>query len=261
MMRTKAVTQLAVAMCMALLATASLPAATTVPISDLYNTGMSTPWDAAIQTPLPGSDPGAAADPHWTVAFDPPGAAPVQPAIGTTTIDDTSVVFTNGPFNRYQRDLAVDPAKQDTNLDQSQWIKPITPFFSYPAGIYQFSTTFTTNQALTTISIAGYFKAVDLVGVSLNGGPIIDQGNPHGAPGEHTPSSPSRPFSITGSGTYTNTLTFYARLTGSNLIAARVQFTNATFTVPEPSTIALSVIGLVGFGAARLRRRSRQVKN
>lgn len=249
-MRVKAVTQLAAAMCLALVATASVPAATvSVPISDLYNTGMSSTWDAAVQTPLPGSDPGSAVDPHWDVTF------PNATTMDTKTMDDSAGAFTGNQFNRYQLDLNDDPARQDTNLDDSQWIKPNIPNVNTPGGTYQFTTTFTTDQALTSISISGYFKGVDILGVSLNGGPMIDQGNPHGAAGQHSPSTPSNAFSITGSGTYSNTLTFYAKITGTNLAAIRVQFTDATFTVPEPSTIALSILGMVGFGAVRLRRR------
>lgn len=255
MMRTKAVTQFAAAMCMALLATASLPAATTVPISDLYNTGMSTPWDAAIQTPLPGSDPGSVVDPHWDVAYDAPGATPVGPYIDTQTIDDSAAAFVGNQFNRYQLDLDDDPARQDTELDESQWIKPDVPNPNGPGGVYLFTTTFTTNQALTTISISGFFKGTDILAIQLNGGPLIDPGSPHGAPSEHTPSTPSRPFTITGAGTFTNTLTFYYNRPGPAVVGLRVQFSSATFTVPEPSTIALSVLGLVGFGAVRLRRR------
>lgn len=259
-MRMKAVLQTAAAMCLALVATASIQAATvSVPISDLYNTGMSSVWDDAVQTPLPGSNPGSAVDPHWTVAYDPPGATPVQPAISTKTIDDASGAFIGNEFNRHQLDLAADPSKQDTNLDNSQWIRPNVAATNSPGGVYLFTTTFTTDQAATMISISGFFKATDVLGIQLNGGAIVDPGSPHGAAGEHSPSKPSRPFTITGSGTYTNTLTFYVNRPGPSIAGFRVQFSSATFTVPEPSTICLSVLGLVGFGAARLRRRKVQL--
>lgn len=258
-MRMKAVLQTAAAMCLALVATASIQAATVlVPISDLYNTGMSSVWDAAVQTPLPGSDPGSVIDPHWDVAYDPPGATPVQPYIDTKTIDDAALAFAGNQFNRHQYDLGTDPSKQDTNLDNSQWLMPNVGTPNSPGGVYVFTTTFTTNQAATSISISGFFKATDVLGIQLNGGPIIDPGSPHGAAGEHSPSKPSRGFTITGAGTYTNTLTFYVNRPGPSVAGFRAQFSSATFTVPEPSTICLSVLGLVGFGAARLRRRKVQ---
>lgn len=256
-MNFKSMAQLAGMMCVALFATTSAQAVTLAPISDLYNTGMSTPWDAA-QAPLPGSDPGVAVDPHWTVAYDPPGATPVGAPTSTRTIDDASAVFAGNEFNRHQRDLASDTTAQTngyTQLNDSQWIMPNIPGTNSPGGVYVFTTTFTTNQLSTTIAISGFFKATDVLGVQLNGGPVVDPGSPHGAASEHSPSRPPRPFSITGTGGLVNTLTFYVNRPGPSVAGFRAQFTSATFTVPEPSTICLSVLGLVGFGAARLRRR------
>jgi hypothetical protein len=239
-----------------------------VPISDLYNTGMSTPWNAGTQTPIAGTDPKlqgtpVVGDPHWTVAYDPPGPTPLGPYAGTKLLDDrndsnTANVnpFTGNQFTRFQLDLAHDTQRQDTHLDNSQWIKTLSAGVSAdPPGVYVFQTTFTTTQAITSLSISGYFKAADVLGIQLNGGAIIDPGSPHGSPSEPTPSTPSRPFTITGTGGLTNTLRFYVNRPGTGLAALRVQFSNATFTVPEPSTLALGALGLVGFGVSRLRRR------
>jgi hypothetical protein len=239
-----------------------------VPISDLYNTGMSTPWNAVVSSPIPGTDPKlqgspVIGDPHWTVAYDPPGSTPLGPYAGTKLLDDKDSTGTNyvAPFalnkdNRHQRDLANDPDRLDTNVDKSQWIKTLSAGIAGdPPGVYVFQTTFTTTQALTSLSISGYFKASDVLGIQLNGGAIIDPGSPHGVGGEPTPSKPSRPFTITGTGGLTNTLRFYVNRPGTGLAAFRVQFSNATFTVPEPSTLALGALGLVGFGVSQLRRR------
>jgi len=260
-MNLKWIVQSMSAVCVALLAAASVQAATVnAPISDLYNTGMATPWNAA-QAPLPGSNPGVAVDPYWSVAFESghvAGATPVGPTDSTKTLDDSTAPFIGNEFTRYEKDLATDPYAQAhgfTQLNDSQWIKENVPNYNSPPGIYVFSTTFTTSQPLTSISISGYFKSTDLLGIQLNGGPIIDPGSPHGVASEPTPSRPPRPFSITGTGGFVNTLRFYTNLPGTNLAAFRAEFTSATFTVPEPSTICLSVLGLVGFGAARLRRR------
>lgn len=249
MMRWKALAPFAAAVCLALFATTAAPAAT---ITDLYNTGMATPWDAAVQTPLPGSDPGVAVDPHWDVTM------PSSATLDTRTIDDSSPKFTGNQFSRYQLDLDDDPYAQSqgyTQVNDSQWIQPNVPATGTPGGVYAFTTTFTTTQPVSTIEISGFFKASDVLAIQLNSGPLVDPGSPHGAAGEHTPSRPPRPFTITGTGTTTNTLTFYVNNVGTNLAGLRVQFTSATFAVPEPSTICLSVLGLVGFGAVRLRRR------
>jgi hypothetical protein len=232
-----------------------------VPISDLYNTGMSSPWNAGTQTPIAGTDPKLAGsptinDPHWDVTL------PSSATVSTRVFDDRNATDTDwvfpfnlGPTGRLQRDLDDDPNRVNTNLDNSQWIRPDTVSNFNPAGTYVFKTTFTTSQPLTAITISGFFKAVDLVGVELNGGPITWISSGLLPYLDTKPIYPARTFTITGTGGLTNTLRFHVVQPGTNLMPFRVQFSNAAFTIPEPSTLALGALGLVGFGITRLRRR------
>jgi len=236
------------------------------PISDLYNTGMSTPWDAA-QSPIPGSNPGIASDTHWTVSKQAGTGqtitGPFGPAVGASTLNDAAFPFTGSPSNRFQQDLATDAYAQSqgfTQVNDSQWINRGTSPGTDQPGIYVFETTFTTTQPLTPISISGFFKAQDVLGIQLNGGAIVDPGSPHGVGSQASPLVAASPFTITGTGGLTNTLRFYVVRPGAGTAALRVEFTNATFAVPEPSTIVLGALGLVGFGATRLRRRFSKVK-
>lgn len=241
-------------MCVAL-ATASTVQASSVavPINDLYNTGMATPWNAA-QSPLPGSNPGSVGDPHWTVFHDPAGSAPYG-QYGTKTLVDSGAPFLGNQFNRAQLDLAADPNRVNTNVDNSQWVSSVMPA-SNGTQTYIFQTTFTTSNPLTSISISGFFKAAEVIGISLNGGPLVNTGFPLASSGnQQTPLKPATAFTITGTGGLTNTLSFYVNRPGGTPSYLRVEFTNAAFTVPEPSSIVLGALGLVGFGATRLRRR------
>lgn len=226
-------------------------------INDLYNTGMSTPWNSATQTPLAGSDSPAGTankvtDPHWTV--DAPGTSRDGQA---ATLSEGTGKF-SGPL-ALQDQLAYGGVNQ---VSDSQWITspnypattPLTPNPN-PAGLYVYTTTFTTTASLATIDISGFLRAPSgTISYQLNGGPIVSLGV---RPANGTPSTSPQGFNITGTGGLTNTLKFYYQQPASftsNFAGIRIQFSSATFT-PEPSSFVLGALGLFGLGVFQARRR------
>lgn len=247
--------------CVALAAAASVQAAPVAPITNLYNTGMASAWNApGPGTPLAGTNPDVGSteiDPHWTVTYK-----KISPLTTVTTPAHTKLdgvtPFVGGAGNRHQLDLAADPNKANSNLDKSQWISTDIGVANTSFGgdeIAVFETTFSTYLPLTTISISGFLKnSYDVVGIQLNSDPVFDPGLAASFTNVN-PNVAAQAFTVTGTGGFTNTLKFFVYRPAGRVIDLRVQFSDATFTVPEPSTLVLGALGLVGYGATRLRRR------
>ncbi len=262
-MKVVSLRQLLSVACAALAAAASVQAAPVAPITDLYNTGMASVWSApGPGTPLAGTDPDVGSpesDPHWTVSFKALPVPLTTVTMAAQTKIDGAVPFLGGAGNRHQLDLAADPNKANTDVDKSQWISTGSPGAANTSfggdEIAVFETTFSTYLPLTTISISGFLKnSFDVVGIQLNSDPMFDPGLA-GSFTNVNPNVAAQAFSVTGTGGLTNTLKFFVYRPAGRVIDLRVQFSNATFTVPEPSTLVLGALGLVGYGATRLRRR------
>ena len=240
------------AVCLALVASASVQAAGifTVPISNIYNTGMSTPWNAA-QAPIAGTNPGVAADSHWSANYDLAGPPPSLADHGAETY--AADAPTGG-----QLDLG-----GGNNVNNSQWIHGSAgPVES--GTIVTYFAVFTTSPLATSVNISGFFKTNSGIGVlsAVLDGVNVTPGGGFPASANHGPAAPSVPFAISaGTSGTSHTLSFSVlalNAPGHTLDPAiRIQFTNATysFPVPEPSTMVLGALSIVGFGATRLRRR------
>ena len=146
-----------------------------------------------------------------------------------------------------------------SNGPDSRWISnTLTPLGGSPGGSYTYVLQFMVGSLadLNSGVINGrYASDNNTTGVLLNGTAVAGfPFNSSGSPGFTT----WTPFTISnGFQTGTNTLTWTVANGGFDPTGLRVEFTNSSIgdNVPEPSTILLGGLGLVGLGLARRRRR------
>ena len=150
------------------------------------------------------------------------------------------------------------------NNSTSAWIGPNNdPSLDGPQGHYDYQTKFTlpSNALLSSASITGQWAGDnDLIQILLNGVPVPQGNLPAIDPGGGTrPLNTFFPFSITnGFVAGTNTLDFIVnnQPTSNNPTGVRVEL-SGTFTIPEPSTLALFGLSIASFAGWRRLRRSR----
>ena len=225
MMRLGIVFALAVLVC--------VPVACGDVVLDIANTGVD-----AGGVPLADN----AVDPHWTVSGT--GVAEGQGP-------DAIVAAASGGF-------PVGPWLMDDADTASAWITPAEdtsgPGATDGTAIYEFSTPFTTSVG-GTVSIAGLQSADNgVVDVQVDGvsGTVDTVGF-----------NVFADFSVIADVTGTDhTLSFFVHngtgeATPDGPVGVRVNITEAGFTpIPEPSTLLLAVVGLLGLGLAGWRRRA-----
>jgi len=197
-------------------------AAYSTPIADLYNTGV----DASHVALAAG-----AVDPNYQLVSAPMG----EPYAGPSAY----VVSGTYPIPPWH-----------VNLSDAQWINPILSPTNQQQfnGLYTFRTTFNTMSDPFIAEISGQITADDqVVGFILNTTSFSfstpDQGY-----------ATLQPFSISsGFIAGLNTLDFVVNNTHLSKVGLLVEMTGSMQAIPEPTSVALLGIGMVGFFAFRRR--------
>lgn len=237
----------AAATCWAILTatTCCLPARAEV-ITDLFNTGVDSSGNVLSA---------GATDPHWTVVASPGQSGTAGP-----------VNFYNGPAKAESINEWKPTNNLPANQATSRWITPPnaagTVFFTpvgtpvnCNSGTFVYQTTFTLPTGFTSATITGRFACDNTSpGLLLNG---------FGATVGSVDADKFLTFSFTeGFQSGSNTLQFYVfndpDTAVPNPTGLQVQLTGV-YAVPEPSALALAVVGagLAGFAIRRGRSRRR----
>ncbi|WP_165066366.1 PEP-CTERM sorting domain-containing protein [Paludisphaera rhizosphaerae] len=203
------------ALAFGLIAAVSGVGAQAASITDLYNTGVD-----ASKNILPDGT----ADSHYTLTFAP-----------STSL----TAYATAPYGG----VWVTPPSG------SKWIGP-PPFYNVVNGVYTYETTFTlTNAVLSTVVISGQASSDDKIDDILVNGVSVGFSTPDQSYGT------LHAFMISGAAFFkdgTNTLTFVTENTHGVVQGLLVSMSGTyTSTVPEPTSIAMLGLGVVGLAAGR----------